>query len=345
MRISTCGLIHAGFLAGGILAPSLLFGAAETVTQTTYYHTFSADHAPVQRVRAGGTIRTKTLDAAGGDEKGVIRDPNEIGNPLSGPFYLDGAEPGDALVLQITKLRMNRNWGWTGYRLGGWALPPGHTANMPAEHYKANLVHQGEDRQIPWDLDLKTNMVRLREPVSKTIRLEFPARPMLGCIGVAAPGDAAPDSSMSGSYGGNMDYNAAGEGATVILPVYHPGALLYLGDGHALQADGEPTGQGIETSFDVEFTMGLLKHAELSGPRLETEDEIISVGSQQEFSSPLDRALQLATADMLRWLVGEYALEPWAAHVLITTQGRYQVVTVAGSMALKIPKRYLPIKR
>jgi acetamidase/formamidase len=328
-----------------MLLPSLLSGAVDTVTQTTYYHTFAAGPAAVKRVRPGDTIRTKTLDAAGGDERGVIADPKQLGNPLSGPFYLEGAEPGDALVLHITKLRMNRNWGWTGYRLGEWALPPGHTANMPAKHYKANLVHQGDDQQVPWDLDLKNNMVRLREPVSQRIKLEFPARPMLGCIGVAAPGDAAPGSSKSGSWGGNMDYNAAGEGATVILPVYHPGGLLYLGDGHALQADGEPTGQGIETSFDVEFTLDLLKHADLTGPRVETSEEIISLGSQQEYSSSLDRALQLATADMLRWLVTDYELEPFAAHLLINTQGRYQVVTVAGSLALRIPKRYLPVKR
>lgn len=336
---------HLCFLVSGILLPSLLMGAVETVTQTTYYHSFSADHAPVKRVRPGDTIRTKTLDAAGGDEKGVIVDPNEIGNPLSGPFYIEGAEAGDALVVHFTKLRMNRNWGWTGFRLGPWALPPGQTENMPAEHYKMNLVHAGDDQQVPWDLDPNTNMVRLREPVSQRIKLEFPAQPMLGCIGVAAPGDAAPDTSKSGAYGGNMDYNAAGQGATVILPVYHSGALLYMGDGHALEADGEPTGQGIETSFDVEFTVDLQKHAGLTGPRLETDDEIISVGSQQEFSSPLDHALQLATADMLQWLVAGYGLEPWAAHVLITTEGRYQVITIAGSMALKIPKRYLPAKR
>jgi len=338
-------MTHSFLLASGILLPSLLMGTDVTVAQSTHYYAFSAKPAPVQRVHAGDIIRTTTLDAAGGDEKGVIADPKGIGNPLSGPFYLEGAEPGDALVLHITKLRMNRNWGWTGFRLGPWALPPGQTANMPAVHYKADLVHKGDDRQVPWDLDLKNNVVRLREPVSPRIKLEFPARPMLGCIGVAAPGTASPDSSQSGSYGGNMDYNEAGEGATVILPVYHPGALLYLGDGHALQADGEPTGQGIETSFDVEFTLDLVKHAGLTGPRVETADEIISVGSQQEFASPLNHALELATADMLQWLVAGYGLEPWAAHVLVTTQARYQVVTVAGSMALRISKRYLPAKR
>src|SRR6202043_422417 len=103
-----------------------------------------------------------------------------------------------------------------------------------------------------------------------------------------------------GSYGGNLDYNQMAEGATVMLPVYHPGALLYMGDGHALMADGEPTGTGVETSMDVEFSVEVKKNAHLSGPRVETADYVISVGAQPEFASSLDRALQLATTDMAR---------------------------------------------
>ena len=157
---------------------------------------------------------------------------------------------------------------------------------------------------------------------------------MLGCIGVAPAGDFAPTSGPSGSYGGNLDYNKIGEGATVYLPVYHPGGLLFVGDGHALQADGEPTGTGIETSMDVEFVVELKKGAKLTGPRVETADEIISIGSQPEFASALDNGLKMATSDMADWLAKDYGMEPWAAHLLIGYQGRYDVVTVAGSMAL-----------
>jgi acetamidase/formamidase len=127
----------------------------------------------------------------------------------------------------------------------------------------------------------------------------------------------------------------------VILPVYHPGGLLFLGDGHALMADGEPTGTGVETSMDVEFSVEVKKNARVTGPRVETADYLISVGAQPEFASSLDRALQLATTDMVRWLVNEYQLEPWAAHQLIGAVGKYDVVTVAGTMALKVPKKYL----
>ena len=112
---------------------------------------------------------------------------------------------------------------------------------------------------LRWDLDLAHNTVKLRDPASKVHQMQFAAKPMLGCVGVAAPGVFGPTSGISGNYGGNMDYNRINEGATVVLPVFHPGALLFIGDGHALQADGEPTGTGIETSLDVTFTVAVAK--------------------------------------------------------------------------------------
>src|SRR5437667_3152509 len=135
-----------------------------------------------------------------------------------------------------------------------------------------DLVRPGRDASVPWDLDLVHNTVTLREPVSSKIKLEFPARPMLGCVGVAPAGGFAPTSGPAGPYGGNLDYNEVREGSTVFLPVYHPGGLLFIGDGHALQGDGEPTGNGVETSMDVEFSVEVRKGANLSGPRLENDE-------------------------------------------------------------------------
>ena len=79
----------------------------------------------------------------------------------------------------------------------------------------------------------------------------------------------------------------------------------------------KPTGNGIETSMDVEFSVEIRKNAKLTGPRLETAEYLISLGPQPEFASSLDRALQMATTDMAHWLIDDYKLEPWAAHVLI----------------------------
>src|SRR5437660_11133676 len=111
-----------------------------------------------------------------------------------------------------------------------------------------------------------------------------------------------------------------------------------------MMGDGRPTSTGVETSMDVEFSVEVSKSAQVTGPRVETAKYLISIGSQPEFASSLDRALQLATTDMVRWLVNDYQLEPWAAHQLIGAVGKYDVVTVAGSMALKVPKRYLTVR-
>ncbi len=312
------------------------------IVATTYFRTFSHSHPVLKRIRPGEVVVTKTIDSAGLDEKDEKR--SEPFNPLTGPFFVEGAEPGDALVVRLKKVRLNRDWGWSAYRLGLFSLTPEVVEHVYPNDVHPDLVIKGRSTIVPWDIDRKANTVRLRTPKSQVHPLEFPARPMLGCIGVAPAGDFAPTSGPSGPYGGNLDYNKIGEGATVSFPIYHPGGLLFLGDGHALQADGEPTGTGIETSMDVEFVVELKKKANLTGPRVETSDEIISIGSQPEFASALDNGLKIATSDMAGWLAKDYGMEPWAAHLLIGYQGTYDVVTVAGSMALRLAKDRLPKK-
>ena len=330
-----------------LVAATCLAAAAEMLTAQskpfiaqTYYNTFSRSHPVLARIRPGEIVSTKTIDASGRDEKGAqVARPS---NPLTGAFFVEGAEPGDTLVVRFTRVRMNRNWGWTAYRLGLYSLMPEMVEGIYPNRYKPGEIMPERVNVVPWDIDIARQTVRLREPSSAVVKMEFPAKPMLGCVGVAPAGDFAPTSGPSGAYGGNLDYNEIGEGTTVFLPVYHPGALLFIGDGHALQADGEPIGTGVETSLDVDFTVDVRKKGNLTGPRAETADYIISIGSQPEFASSLDRALRMATSDMVTWLTTEYKLEPWAAHLLIGYQGEYEVVTVAGSMALKIHKRLLP---
>lgn len=315
---------------------------AEThqVTATKFYNSFHNRHPVLQRLKPGDVVVTRTLDASGRNEnsKALAESPN----PLTGPFYIEGAAPGDAIAVTFRKMRMNRNWGYSAYRLGLYSLTSNSIEGLYPNRFKDGAAIEGRSNVVRWDIDLKNGIVRLPDPVSKVHKMEFPARPMLGCVGVAAPGDFGPSSGISGPYGGNMDYNQVAEGATVILPVYHAGALLFIGDGHALQADGEPTGTGIETSMDVEFTVELIKNAGLSNPRLQNAEYIASIGSQPEFASPLDRALQIATSDMVAWLTKDYAMEPWAAHLLIGAQGKYDVITVAGSVGLRIPRSVLP---
>src|SRR4029077_19326312 len=102
-----------------------------------------------------------------------------------------------------------------------------------------------------------------------------------------------------------------------LFPIYHKGAYFYLGDGHALQGDGEGLGTGIETSLDVQFTVKVRKGKPLSIPRLINDDYIISIGSQPEFHSSTDYALRIANSDMLNWLTSEYHLTLPEANLLM----------------------------
>ena len=329
---------HAAYLA---LAASVAVGQATYVVKAdTNWNTLDHRHPIVKRIKPGDIVVTKTVDASGYDETDKPRAAS--GNPMVGPFYVEGAEPGDAIVVHFRKIRMNRPTAWSGYRLGTFSVLPDAITNLYPNTFKPNSIRPGRAAIVQWDIDLARGTVKLHEPVSAVSKLEFPAQPMLGVVGVAPAGDFAPTSSPSDSYGGNMDFNEIREGATLYLPVFHPGALLFMGDGHALMADGEPTGTGLETSLDVEFSTEIRKGARLTNPRVENADYIISVGSQREFVSTLDYALKVATTDMARWLAEEYKLEPWAAHQMIGAIGEYEVVTVAGSLALKIAKKHLP---
>lgn len=325
-----------------VVLPGVLRAKEYHVIAKEYYHTFSALHPVLLRIKPGDVVATKTVDSSGHDYQGVAR--IDHGNPLTGPFFVEGAEAGDALRVHLLKLRLNRNWGYSAYRLGYDAVTPDFIPTLPPGNLYPDRVIKGSADVVRWDIDLAQKVVRLRDPATDRQNLEFAARPMLGCIGVVPEGEFTPTSGPAGSYGGNLDYNEVREGATVLLPVFHSGALFYLGDGHALQGDGEPAGSGIETSLDVEFSVDLVKRAHLTGLRLETADYLISVGAQPEFSSDLNRGLQIATTDMIRWLTGEYKMDSRLGQLLVAFQGKYDVITIGGSVGLKIPKRYLPIR-
>lgn len=317
-----------------------LAAETHTVRATRYYNSFDHRNAVLARVNPDDSVVTKTIDAGGYDENG--KKAGEPSNPLTGPFYIEGAEPGDAIAITFDRMRLNRNYGYSGPRLGLFSINPETVEGIYPRSFKMGSVIPGRDDLLRWELDLAGNKARLTDRRSAVHKMEFATSPMLGCVGVAAPGVFGPLSAISGPYGGNMDYNRVAEGATLVLPVYHPGALLFLGDGHALQADGEPTGTGIETSMDVTFRVVIRKQARVQNPRIETPEWIIAIGSQPEFASSLDRSLRVATSEMIDWLTRDFKMEPWAAHMLIGYQGRYDVITVAGSMGLRIPRSALP---
>jgi acetamidase/formamidase len=330
------------FLLPAVLCFACPLLGAEThhVSPDRYYITFSSAHQPVARLRPGDTVTTKCLDSRGRDETGKLIFDGD--NVLTGPFYIEGAEPGDMLAVRLDRVRLNRDWGWNNSRLAVDALAPESIEKLfPADCCEAWL-QPGRHNAQRWTLDRARGTVALSRPVGERVKLEFPAHPALGCIGVAPPHQQAIDSGPMGAYGGNMDYNAMDEGAIVYLPVYEAGAYFMLGDGHAGFGDGELLGDGTETSLDVQFTVALVKHHAIGWPRVEHPDSIVTLGC---VPGAMERGFRSAISEMLAWLTSDYGLSPQEAHLLVGMTAELRVASWFGTFTCKVPNKYLPEPR
>src|SRR6185295_19467015 len=161
---------------------------------------------------------------------------------------------------------------------------------------------------------------QLSKPTDKLRNYRVPLKPMLGCVGVAPPQGQSYRSGYLGPYGGNMDYNQLVEGTTVYLAVNHPGALLFVGDGHAAQGDGELTGNALETSMDWTFTVDVLRRP-MNQPRLENAEFLMAAG----IANSLSEALQAATTNLSQWLEQDYKLNANEIGIVLGTGIRYEV--------------------
>src|SRR5436190_9077001 len=180
---------------------------------TIFYRRFSAENKPVLTVAPGDTIHTTTVDAGGTDEKGVTRVLG--GNPETGPFYVETAMPGDTLVVQLTRVRLNRDWAMSDDAI----VPRGLDTDLAVKMKDGG-------KSVRWHLDTAHGVATLEKPSEHLAHYSVPLRPMLGCVATAPPPAAsAPGTGDSGGFGGNMDFNEVVEGATIYLPVRTPGAL------------------------------------------------------------------------------------------------------------------------
>ena len=279
---------------------------------TTYSNQFSADVPPVLTIWPGDIVHTTTIDSGGIDEHGVRL--ALYGNPQTGPFYVGPAKAGDVLAVHLKRLRLNRNYA--------------DSLDSIADRVKdANLSIQAKDlgHNVRWRLDLQHNIATPEDASGHLKKFSVPLRPMLGCVGIAPDFGFAPFSTGdAGRYGGNMDYNGVVEGSTVYLEVTQPGALLYLGDGHAAMGDGETTEWGLETSMDVEFSVDVIPNRFISTPRVETDSYIASIG----LAGSIDDAAKMATSGMVQWLEQDFQLNPSESAQVLGSMAEYIVSEV-----------------
>jgi amidase len=294
---------------------------------TIYFHAIGSHH-PVLTIADGDTVITTTLDAFGRDEHDAQAAPR--GNPMTGPFYVEGAQPGDMVAFHIDRISPNRRIGRIFTSLAENTVLPEYVKQLPE-------AGEGEFR-----LDLEQNLATLISPVTALGNFTVPIQPMIGCFGVAPDRGQAISTATSGSHGGNMDYRGFCAGVTVYFPVYVAGALIHLGDIHAWQADGEILGTGIEVSAEVQFTVRLIKQKPANTVRGENADFIFTAGNAR----PLDQALQIATTEMAFWLQQDYGLDAHSAGLLLGHWVQYEVGNVydpAYTMICKVPKAALKV--
>jgi acetamidase/formamidase len=323
--------LDALFIAGiavVALSPSIRAETHRFIPQQ-FHNTYSAAHPPALRIKPGDRVITKTIDAAGVDADGktVATGPN----PQTGPFYIEGAEAGDVLIVTFEKIEPNRAMAYSASLLAPYATTPQAIGSRTDR----------EARRVTWTIDKARGVARLDQADVQPGGIELPLRPMLGCVGVAPARKEAISSATPGNFGGNMDYAWLNPGVKVMLPVNEPGALLFIGDGHARQGEGEVAGTGLETSMDVEFTVQLVKKKAIGWPRIENDTHIIVLGSAR----PLLEAFQIATAELQRWLTADYGMTERGAQTFMGQATEYEIANVvdpAFTVVAKIRKTMLP---
>jgi len=239
---------------------------------SVYYREYSSANPVSLTINPGDIINTESVDAGGFDKEGQKK--SERGNPLTGPFFIEGAEPGDAIAVTITKIALNRNYATTLEALVPRSLP-GNTAKKKWRGAKLTR----------WNIDLENNIAMPANQHKHLQNMKIPLHPFLGCIGVAPEKTKKIPTGDSGPFGGNLDFKFMTETATVYLPVFHSGALLLMGDGHAVQGDGELNGDALETSMSFEFTAQVIKNggADLAHPRAERQELYYGFWYREEF--------------------------------------------------------------
>jgi acetamidase/formamidase len=301
---------------------------------TVHRGVFAADIPPVLTIKSGDTVETTTLsgntdDLPDASRRFTVRPEHsnvlakvpagEGAHLMTGPIAIQGAKPGDELVVEIQAMELEDDWGWN-------TIKPGK-GTLPEDFPDLRRIHVAIDQK--------------RKAVTMPWGLQLPAAPFFGVIGVApAASDGRLTSVIPRSFGGNIDCKHLGAGATLHLPVFNEGALFSVGDGHAVQGDGEVCITAIETGLRGTVRLSIAKGTGITRPWAETASHVITMA----FDPDLDLAAKDALREMIK-LIGRvtglsaadaYTLCSVAADVHVT-----QLVNVSKGIHVMLAKPYL----
>ena len=292
---------------------------------------------PVARVRPGNILDANSLDCFGnaikkpGDPLSLVKGDN----PLTGPFFIEGAEPGDTLAVHILDLQVDGNQG-----LGAFA--PGFGA-LNETNYTPMLHPPLPERIWFYPIDHASNTATF-QALDSNYKVKIPLHPFLGCIGVAPSNGEARSSIVPAEFGGNMDAPEASVGNTLYLPVNVSGGLLYFGDGHAAMGDGEIAGTAIEVPMKARLQLDIVKGKHTNWPRFENEKEIMAAGIYR----PVDDALRIAFTELVGWIHADYGLSELDAYELLSKVGKIHLTEMVDPnyvVVASIEKKFLPPKK
>lgn len=295
--------------------------------------------APKQRIISGTRVITWTEDCFDGVIKTAADLPSKLlppghDNPQTGPFFVEGAEPGDTIAVHIVKLEPARAYAVSNFGPGFGAL----VGNDRTAMLGAGLP----ETTWRYDVDATRNVARTTSADGKHA-WEVPLAPFLGCLGVAPANGEVRSTIVPDVFGGNMDCPEVRAGNTVFLGVNVPGALLSFGDGHYAMGDGEIMGAAVEGAMHVEVVVELIKRKATPIPRIENADEVMFVGSGR----PLEDAARVAFKAMVGWVRDASGMSEIDAYQFVTQLAKAPIIQIVDpeyTVLVKIDKRRVPAR-
>ncbi|MEU3453544.1 acetamidase/formamidase family protein [Micromonospora sp. NPDC006766] len=296
---------------------------------------------PIATAEVGAELEVFTEDCFSGRLTSVTGRPREVApfprvNPLTGPIELRGVRRGDVVAIHLVELTPARDWGVS-------TLSPNFGA-LSGTRLSPNLQPETSEHVWIWSVDPATGTVRTRTADDR--ELAVPLRPFHGTVGVAPAHGEVRTSAVPDAYGGNLDVPALAAGTTLYLRANVDGAMLYLGDGHFAQGDGEFGGTAVEGAMVTRLRTAVLAEEHLAArdvdwPRMETDDEIIAIGAGR----PLEDAVRVAVHTLVQWVRQSCDLTAHDAYQLVSQGCSARIgnlVNPAYTVSVSLPKALLP---